>query len=403
MRALVGRTVPPRRFDVKREIERVAQLAQSGADPRIVSRAYASTAQRVREEASRDAKNGFALQALAAQLDQLSAEAMTPIVDPHYGEEIRTWADHPGGDYGPAVPTEWDGLVHDIAASKVNEEGEPVSELEAAARLQRLQEEQEGADATFTQINPRSVKPGVTLLGTTALIQYGGTPGSGSFTGSGGVSGPRVASSEAPVIRWDGLERDTRTVTIACGIIQGSGGTYPTATSGGNKLAYRYYAHVLWGTAQGQALEAKIDIGRGTQFRLAAAFVYCNVAADPIPSSGYVAGSALLTGTLGFFGVSSQAPVTRTAYVDGLGAGLSQTIIIPAFAQSILPIQLDLTTGNVELQFRDAGGTVVGRADLLSPGKQVAPIPLAQDYYDVVVTNNDTSAVTTRLVFQLVF
>ena len=365
----------------------------------LVVRAYANGAMHLRGQAQRcqNSRDRLALQTVAVRLEQIAAQLATPLVDSHYNEEIRTFADYAGDDMGPGLPTQYDGVVADTAASKLNPDGQPVDNLVAAQQFQQMQTARENLVAPFMQINPASAREGITLFGSQALIQSGGSNSTtGSYVGANGSSGGVVAVDRARIINWEGKENDTRTVTVSIGpILQGGGATYPNATVGGTNASYRPYFRALFGASgQGQPVEVIGDIGLGVQFTIACAFLYVDVGMDPA-QAGYTPGSMLVSGQMGFFAVGRHAPVQRSVYIDALAnAGATQTVTVPRFAAALLPVQVVDTVPSLTMDFRDAAGTTRYSLILQAPGQLVAPVPLFGDIATIRLTNNSATAST---------
>lgn len=375
--------------------------------PSLAPLAYARAAAYVRGLATRpeNAKQILDLQAIACRLDQMALEAVVTEVD-----DI---ADYPETTDNPSggIQTEFDGVVEDYETARVDDNGTVSSELAQSAIFNHLQKARKREVALPVQITPESAGDDSNLLSDTVLVRFGGSTGSGSYVGSGGVSGPVVAKQEAQVIKWDGAEHEVMPCTIALNRIEGgANATYPTGASGSSTLSYRPFARVVWGSgSRGRANEAFVDVGRGTQFTINANHVYVNVGMDSFTASvtltgtvTYVAGSMYLSGNLGFFAGQSTAPVTRTRYIDFLAAAGTATVTIPAFAQYLLPPQSTVlgTTGTTQLDFQDVNGNLLYALQFTN-GTVVSPIPISNDAYQVVVTNVAGADASYRLVFQL--
>jgi len=159
----------PPKFNVRTFVSKVAALIARNSSPAMTTRIYAHAANKVRLEANKpeNAREQLAFQIIAAKFDELSAEAIIPEIEPDSGEEIHGFSD------GSRIPTEYEGLVNDIAESKVGHDGEPVDEIESQAVLAQLQQARERDVAPPVQIVPASVRP--EKLGDSALVQFGGT------------------------------------------------------------------------------------------------------------------------------------------------------------------------------------------------------------------------------------
>lgn len=390
-------------------------MAFAQANPHLAERAFASGAARLRSDATRaDQFAAVQLQLYANRLDQLSAAHQVPDLDPEPFEIHSTEADLLGG----GVATQYDALIADIAASKESPSGTPNDDLVAAAMQQRyhaatVQATEIAEDGTpigmptQVKLTPASVGPD-TLLGNQALIQFGGA-NPGGAQGVFNTGSQNVASGEAQVIRWDGLEHETMLCTIAISRAPlGSGASYPASSGPGGTLSYRPFAHLFWGTSRASPHEAYVDVGRGIQLTVASAFLYVSVGMDaPGNPSGTteVPGSMVVRAHLSFFGADRQQPITRTVYIDnhGIGIGNLTNILIPAFARSIIPGGLRTTdpNGQMTLDIKDEGGAVIDHIFMMLPNSQVASIPLANDAYSIDVTNSGAIPATERIIFGL--
>ena len=386
-------------------MKKVAAIVR--ATPALAPLAYARAAQHVRSLAMTPTYRGcnLELQAIANRLDELGAMSTVPETDAVDAEVISPWSDDPSGQ----IPTEFDGVVADFAAAKVDESGEPTSDLAQAAFFDRFQKERARETMTPVQVTPESAANSGNLLSNTVLVRYGGSSGSGSFT-QGGVAGPVVAQQETELIRWDGDgEREAMPCVVAISpLVGGANATYPNSVdpSSGNNYSYRPYFHMFWGSgSRGQANEVYGDIGRGVQFVVHASKVYVNVGMDAFtqtvavgPSVTYTPGAMYLTGNLGYFGGDPVSPVTRTVYIDQLAS--TTTVVVPLFARTLLPLMTTNTSGSTILDFQDAGGNQLYRVILSSPNTY--PIPLSDDVYQILVNNTSGGGGDNyRLVFQL--
>lgn len=392
------------RFDADDFAKKLAEFVKTSS-PAIAARAYARAAMKYRTESLDpvNARDRLKLQALALRCDQLATEAQIPLVDPFTLEENQIFADN----INP-YPTEYDGLVHDVAASKIAPDGSPNTELMAAARLQQLQDARERDIAIPVQITPASVRPGIVLAGSEVLIQYGGNNPSisSSLAGQIGlVSGTPAAVQEGSLLRWEGRgEQEAIPLTLfAFPAVRGQGATYPSATNAAStNYSYRPFMRITWGTSRGAPFEAVVDVGRGIQVTLAAAYIYANAGMD-VPRSTDVAGSMVVSGSLNYYSAARQAPAMRTIYIDDLAnTSTSAQFNIPAFATGLLPIQVsEATTGACTIRWYDVAGRVLYRSQLLTPGAQVAPIPVANDAYSFDLTNDGSASANFRCMFQL--
>ena len=364
--------------------------------PQLASRAYANAAVRLRGESMRSPERGLEYQAYALKLDQLSAEADVPEIDPDSGEPVEPYA-----EYGPHIQTEFDAMVEDLAASKIAPDGSPREELESIAAFQELQLERERRIAPPVQITPASAKPGVTVFSSQALVQYGGIAGSGSFaTEDVGAFGDRAAQAEAEVVRWLGREQETMVCTVSVyRVLAGMGATFPAGTNpNGDTYTYRPYFRCVWGGAQGAPNEVLGDIGRGTRFTVATNYLYVNVGMGETASTR-VPGSMMLGATMGFFGAPGQSHVYYTMYADSIVAAGTLRITIPRFANTIESL-MAVTPGDWTLTVRSAAAGALSNAlsgsNLQQRGQAYA---LPDEAYEVLVTNSGGSTASAQIVF----
>jgi hypothetical protein len=153
--------------------------------------------------------------------------------------------------------------------------------------------------------------------------------------------------------------------------------------------------------------KVKFDIGNGVSFNVGAAFVMLLVGLEPLDSVNYPAltqsGPPIkISGWLSSLPLPKTQPPTLTTYIDALGNGADSGILPrPAFAVSVLPIQMSSATGTCKIEFIDIGRHVVSQITVSSPGAQVAPIPWPNDAIGFRVTNLDVGAQTIRVVHAL--
>ncbi len=377
--------------------------------PALAPLAYTKAAAYVRAQIPKPENRGrnLELEAIACKLDELAAEALIPEADPVDAELISPWSDDPSGE----VPTEFDGVVADVAAAKVLPDGTPASDLAAAAQFDHFQAERRYDRVRPVQITPESAGGSSNLFSNTVLVQYGGSPGSGSYVNPGGVSGPVVAKQEVEIVRWDGNgNQEAMPCRVAISRLDGgANATFPMGPTGAVNTYYNYrpFFHAFWGSGErGQLNEVYGDVGRGVQFTVNCSHLYVNVGMDSFTAQttifgtvNYVAGAMYLNGNLGFFAGVSEAPVTRTTYIDQIVNTNTAVIKIPLFAQYLLPPQ-STGAGAMTLDFEDNSGTVIYSLTFVV-GSIVSPIPIADDVYQVKVTNNTGGDAGFRLIFQL--
>lgn len=370
-------------------------------------RSYANASHRLRLEAQKpeNKKQALVLENAAYHLEILAAQhargPVTPLQNLESGYEQQIEKDqekyHAVARQLPI--SELDHRAFVIAASKVDDEtGEYHNELTAAWRETEI-------DRKFTREDPAenvpsSVVSGRTVMSQQILCQFGGSnPIQG--VGVGYSQGGQTAVQEGPIIRWDGEEEESQAVTLA--LTPASGGNYPAGNNGrGQNFSYRPFGHVFWGTLRGQPCEVLVDVGRGCQFSLAAAYLSANVGMEA-PIVGSIPGSMMITGTLGFNPAGTASVIIRTRYVDNLAQNGVKNVIIPNFATQLLPLQRSdvSATSSVTLTFKDPAGDALYSFSLSSSTQQQQPIPLTGDVYSVDVTNGGQQTASFHLCFSL--
>lgn len=296
-----------------------------------------------------------------------------------------------GPEYDDAGPLEndFDHLLRLRHKAGTLPDGRPADDFEKEVQVKQLQEAEEEERNPYVRINPRIE---TSILGNEILIEAGG------------------ASGERDAVYWSGEDDDARSVSVVLAnpallgdIASRVQSGWPTSSNAAAATynIYRPYAIIRYGTRGGTATAA-VDIGRGCQVTLVASAVYVRLGMDLNTAGTNVNANMLLSAMLAFGPKASSAPVTRTRYIDSLAAAGTSTVIIPAFATQLLPLQRSDVSGSLELDIRDAGGTTIQYVALA--GSQVMdPIPLANDAYDILVTNaaSPSPTVNIRLVFGL--
>lgn len=389
---------PPKKppFSMKQYMEKVAYAAQQR--PEISHRIYATAAEKIRfESRSVSGPARHEMHRIAAHLDSLAAQAtvapmnfatgdipQTPTsVTPHHADDIQE-------------------LVSQMVAARHDENGHPVDDLVASARLAQMQQDAEKSDAPAVSTVPQSSLKALT--GSTALCQYGGsvTNAASGNSNLSPVSGT-TAYQETTVVRWDGDPGEMQTVTID-GWIQtsGGGGTYPAGTNAaGTFYSYRPFMHAFFGSSRGAPAEVYVDIGRGAQFSVATNFLVVNVGMDqPCPANPTeVAGSMVLGASMGFRQTNHQSPLLRTVYINNqAGGGGIVSYLIPLFA-SRLEAFITTTPANWTLSMRTLGSNTLATIT----GSQLASnaVALPGNAWSIAVANNGGAPDSASLVFSL--
>jgi hypothetical protein len=277
-------------------------------------------------------------------------------------------------------------LVNEMRQARVTPEGHVVEELDGMAEQREAERRREDAQVPRVLITPPSARKGV--LGGSANMKNG--------------------APAQRLIHWfaDRLDEAIPLSICVAPITSDVNGNFSTAsaTSSSNAISgagaqNRPYANIYWMGGRGVPMQAQVDVRKGVQFTVHGTFVAVDVGLD----AGNANGSMDIGAWLSFYSISRPSLMTRTIFIDALANAGTQTVVIPSFAVSLLPLQSSTTTANIQMNFRDKNGTLIQRSDLLAPGTQRSPIPLPDDAYDVVFTNNDTVAVTARAMFELCF
>lgn len=252
-------------------------------------------------------------------------------------------------------------------------------------------------EAPFVRISPYSVLRGT--LGNAAIVASGPeviAPGtSQSLDATTGSTNVQFLPMKATVADWIGRDEESLPVSCAFAPLNAT----IAVDSGVSSAGLRSYGVVRYGTRAYQA-EIEVDIGRGTQFTVPGSAVQLQVALEPIPDGfGGEPTFAQLAGMLSFYPIVRTEPVTRTRYVDALGAGDNVTLTVPAQAKSVTfwrvpqsePFQLD---------FRTVSGSVAYSVTILANANMTTPILLSPDIVAVRVTAT-AGAINGRLIFGL--
>lgn len=271
---------------------------------------------------------------------------------------------------------EFTNLMGSINRAFALPDGSFTDEMSAMVALRQEKQAQEDDEAPRVSINPPSARKG--LLGGAGLMANG-----------------------APAQRVVNWSADRMDEAIPLSIFVGPVGSDQFGVFTANGAQNRPYANVYWLGGRGTPMSAQVDIGKGKHFNLHGSFCAVDIGLD----AGNAAGSMSLGAWLSFYPVSRQTPMTRTLYMSIAAAGTS-TQIIPSCATGLLPLQVDLatfTSNGILMTFRDRNGTTTHVSTLQLNGQQVSPIPIGDDDYDIVFTNNEAGTVAIRAIFELSF
>jgi len=195
--------------------------------------------------------------------------------------------------------------------------------------MQQMDRDDLAKIAPYSRQNPPSVV-GVALSGQ-QTVQSGGQP--------------------ATVAVWAGYDEEAIAVTCAVYPILPVQATVATLGKG----AWRPYASITIGL-RGAKQTIAVDIGMGCQFTVAASLVQIDVAMDPVASGAALSTGATIGGHIAFRGVTRQKPITRTAYIDNIGSGLTKRVFLPLFAKDVTPYS---TNAAPTLNFLDIAGNTI--------------------------------------------
>lgn len=296
-------------------------------------------------------------------------------------------AQHPSPNVPGTLVDDMDELMERRIMADLLSSGLPAADLEANAIEQAMSEgsvtPSGDANENMIRVPTQAVPPAALrgVLGRSFVCKHG--------------------EGEKPVIFYRGENRDTQIVTIDLGR-QETGGTatFPEATDGTDPYFYGPYAAITYGTDGWATERVEVDIGRGTRIAIPASNVNVSVGMDA-PPSGYVAGSMVLGGSLGLFGGTSTAPVTRTRYLNSLAKDSFDTVKIPARAQVLLPPQASDLAGTTRLRVLDASGATLYA--LQYANGTCGTIPLSNDAHSVYIYNVGPNSSNYRLAFQIAF
>lgn len=220
-------------------------------------------------------------------------------------------------------------------------------------------------------------------------------PRSANFRNAVGGAVATVSSGaqSAPVVWFQGDDEEMQLWTVTIQPIPRTN-TYPISGQ-----SFRPFGSIVFGT---RVAPITIEVDPGT-YTVGGSAVFVSVGMRAAPS-GLTAGTLDIAAYLAAGARQSSSSATVTSYIDGLASSTNATaIVIPPLAKALLPVQMEdgAGTGQVRLSFRNTSGTVVSRLDISSPGGMISPLPLAPDFFDVIVRNTGANTEEIRLCWEL--
>ncbi len=207
------------------------------------------------------------------------------------------------------------------------------------------------------------------------------------FSGTVTLS-PAIIKQSSPALLWN-ADNDIETGPVTLTLSQ--------QTPGIGSAALRAFALLTWGS-YGTSHTAEVDIGRGCQLSVNASSIAVSLGLDALSAANTI--QAVMSASMSFRTPSMNYSLIRSVYIDALANGSSSTVTPPLFAIGLLPIQMSLLTGSVQLDFYDTSNTLVYTQTVLN-GTQVTSLPLTTDIWKIVVTNNTAPSQYIRLPFEI--
>ncbi len=288
--------------------------------------------------------------------------------------------DLPGADSRAAgMPTDFDHLLQQVAASKVDAQGRPVDSLVEAVQLREMRRRDDREAALPVSLTPRSWDRG--LLGGHTIIS----------------ANPDATQDgeEKQIVMWPGEDNESSAVTIAA---------WPAnLVRAITNLTVRPRLRLRWGVQS--MLQADVDLGSGTTIVLAGSSV--SVSAYLAAGSDFGSGTNIeVYATLGFFAATPHNPPQLTTYQDnwpGTSLASSKTVLRPDFTSTIVDFYRGDETAQFTLAFYNADNTLLGTRVFMPGDTVTSPIRLANDCVLITITKLGGAATGTPSASRLIF
>ena len=199
---------------------------------------------------------------------------------------------------------------------------------------------------------------------------------------------------------WQGDKVEAQAVSVDIGMV------LPPLPKVASNLDARPYALIEWGLDGYRQSSVVVDVGLGRRFVLVANYVAVTVGTDP-PAPGQQSPLLTIGAGIGTFAAPSQAPVTRTIYLDQVDlSGGSGPLQIPARAVQLMPILTSAPTASYDVEFFNySGNNICGWQFTANPAvlstPPTAPFVMPPDAYFFTISSTAGGPVNVRLPFQL--
>lgn len=202
----------------------------------------------------------------------------------------------------------------------------------------------------------------------------------------------QAVAAQATVANWSGKDSNSRMVAV-------SFQQAPVDPHFG-AFAVKPFGICQFGT-QGFSAQVEVDIGTGVVFAVPGSQVVLSVGQDP-PVGAENPSTLTVAGMLSFDPVSKTPAITRTVYIEGLGAGASTGgIAIKPFARSLWFFRAPFTEP-ITIEFHNSALALLYSATLAASTNLTDPIPIANDVTNIVITSTGAGGVTHgRLIYNL--
>lgn len=278
-------------------------------------------------------------------------------------------------------------LLEETAEAYEDVEGS--SDMDVIAQRRQIH----GKDIQQISISPVTFDGDSTSLGRVGTFKHDPT----DFERAQGVK------QQDTVAFWQGHKPEAQAISVDIGLVT------PPPPPEANALTVanaRPFAKIVYGS-DGATTEAIVDVGMGRRLTVVGSYLSVLIGMDP-PKSGNTSGTLEIGASIGTFAAPSQAPVTRTVYIDGLSPvgpdNVTDLIQIPLKATMLLPVLSNLTGGTVTISFFGIGGGAAPLATATYPiggTPGAVPTQIPGDCVFFSLTNNTASLSDFRVMFQL--